>query len=334
MLNTDFKENINTDAFDLLSETEKCLLVDSHFKTLFSEPKVAMAFIKALMPFIGDDYELNKYVLYGDKDISKLNISERQDYLINYFNNKITSISNKTSNSTVLFDYTYGKNNNIVTINLEMQNNNPSDYSCITRAVYYNARILANLLDSGENYNKLHKTYSIWLLNFNYFKDDNAIHILSNCNFISKNCKLSSNNLEYTVANNSYLKEADLTETVFIELPKLHNIPNKNLRKFLETLRNVDKKYSLKDKLVTLCDLDEEEVDYMIKNVNQYTKNDREFIELGLKEGLAKGEINGETKKQKEIITNMYNNNFDLNTISIATNTSIQEIKEILNLNN
>lgn len=282
----DYSDNtasvIGSSVFDLL-DSEKSLLVDSNFKTLFTEPKVAKALIKALMPNISDSSEMGTYRLYGDKDISKYSLTQRNDYIRQRYTES-TSQSNKTIEFDVLFDYKYGDEpKDVFTINLEMQRNKPSKYNIISRAIYYGARILSNILSSSENYNELHKIYSIWFLNFNYFKDDNEpMHSIGMRSFICSDSVLLNkeidnvNNIEY-----SYLEQADLVEVVFIELPKLNNITNLKLKKFVEILTNSNQ-LELKQKLELLCDLSMEEVNAMLNNNAIIAKYDKDIFDMGV----------------------------------------------------
>ena len=58
-------------------------------------------------------------------------------------------------------------------------------------------------------------------------------------------------------------------------------------------------------------------------------------LSLGIEEraearGEARGKLIGEKKSSEKIIMNMYNNKFTLEQISLATQKSIHEIKEII----
>lgn len=58
-------------------------------------------------------------------------------------------------------------------------------------------------------------------------------------------------------------------------------------------------------------------------------------LSLGIEERAeARGEVVGEKKSSEKIIMNMYNNKFTLEQISLATQKSIEEIKEIIKQKN
>jgi hypothetical protein len=62
-------------------------------------------------------------------------------------------------------------------------------------------------------------------------------------------------------------------------------------------------------------------------------------LSLGIEEraearGEARGKLIGEKKSSEKIIMNMYNNKFTLEQISLATQKSIHEIKEIIKQKN
>lgn len=56
----------------------------------------------------------------------------------------------------------------IYTINFAMQQKDKK-YDILERVLCYAMSILSNILQIEDNYAKLHKVYSIWFLNFNYF---------------------------------------------------------------------------------------------------------------------------------------------------------------------
>ena len=86
-------------------------------------------------------------------------------------------------------------------------------------------------------------------------------------------------------------------------------------------------------------------VDFLEENkkINQSIINDekkkarklglQEGREEGLKQGIKEGIKEGIKQNQKEIIINMYKNNFDINTISKITNISLKEIKSYIDEN-
>lgn len=58
-------------------------------------------------------------------------------------------------------------------------------------------------------------------------------------------------------------------------------------------------------------------------------------LSLGIEERAeSRGEVVGEKKSSEKIIMNMYNNKFTLEQISLATQKSIHEIKEIIKQKN
>lgn len=79
--------------------------------------------------------------------------------------------------------------------------------------------LLSNILQIGDSYTKLHKVYSIWFLNFNYFNDDIVVHsIAPRVYHNSKSDTLA--NVISNQTNPAYNQNADLLEAVFIELNK------------------------------------------------------------------------------------------------------------------
>lgn len=96
--------------------------------------------------------------------------------------------------------------------------------------------LLSNILQIGDSYTKLHKVYSIWFLNFNYFNDDIVVHsIAPRVYHNSKSDTLA--NVISDQTNPAYNQNADLLEAVFIELNKRDKIRNTaNLKSLLNII--------------------------------------------------------------------------------------------------
>ena len=170
------RQNITKETISTLRELDAdgesdSLMIDRNFKQIFSEPRIALWFLKALMPELNINLEntdsLNSY-LYWDIDVTKL----EEGGLITKFATQLSEgVTGKVSDFDILFDPKHGPNElDIFTINIEMQRKNSHKYNMLARSIYYASKILSNVLNHGEDYNKLHKVYSIWILDFNFIR--------------------------------------------------------------------------------------------------------------------------------------------------------------------
>lgn len=57
-------------------------------------------------------------------------------------------------------------------------------------------------------------------------------------------------------------------------------------------------------------------------------------ISQGISQGITQGELQGKEKKQRQVIFNMYRDNFTLQQIARVVDLSIDAVKQILNSDN
>lgn len=121
------RKNITKETISTLRELDAdgesdSLMIDRNFKQIFSEPRIALWFLKALMPELNINLEntdsLNSY-LYWDIDVTKL----EEGGLITKFATQLSEgVTGKVSDFDILFDLKHGPNElDIFTINIEMQ---------------------------------------------------------------------------------------------------------------------------------------------------------------------------------------------------------------------
>ena len=63
----------------------------------------------------------------------------------------------------------------------------------------------------------------------------------------------------------------------------------------------------------------------------------RKFLQgmvRGISQGISQGELQGKEKKQRQVIFNMYRDNFTLQQIARVVDLSIDAVKQILNSDN
>ncbi len=190
------------------------------------------------------------------------------------------------------------------------------DYDMLERALCYAISISANILHTGDDYTKLHKVYSIWFLNFNYFDDDIAVHSIAPRVYYNTKSDVLTN-ISSEQSKIKYHKNADLVEVVFIELKKRKNTRNaEKLKKLLNVICNNEKET---ETLKTLLNLTDEEVTTMLKQAS--------FREEILEEGKEEGRLEGRTEERKEMIKIMLSNGMSVEQISKAVSIPEDVIK-------
>jgi len=136
-----------------------------------------------------------------------------------------------------------------------------------------------------------------------------------------------------------------------LEKGLLYEIINVNLDKYaLLKYNNID----TKEKLYKLLTIDNEEelnnfckderlLDFYKKKLIKLSKNEKykeesmtELMErnIMLEESYTSGKIEGKEETQRNTVINMFERNFDLNTISDITKLSVSKIKKIIKSNN
>ena len=211
------------------------------------------------------------------------------------------------------------------------------------RTVYYSTFPIQEQSKRGDWDYKLNPVYCIGILDFSFEEDKD---------FPDK-----------------YLYEVELTERitkklfydkllyVYIEIPKFNKKENElqsNVDKWLYFLKYLSKFNEIPESLQTemfikAFEISEiakfnEEQKFAYEESMKYYRDLKNVIdtseEVGFEKGYVKGEIKGKIKgkiegKQErnfEIVTNMYNEGFNIEVISKISNLSVEKVKEILNI--
>ena len=210
---------------------------DVEFKTLFKYKSVAAMLLKYAVPDFAK-YEIREIAdsILGIRPRNPANDAERFHSEIDLLNEESGDSGEKLIKMDILFAARFEmklpdndkKTYVNVTIDLEMQKDKPSEYSLVTRAVYYAASMLRDTLASAEKYAAVHKVYSVWLCNFDILDVDRYVH---KYNMVRNYCE-----------NEVYIYEkdidADLMEVIFVELSKIAKHMKDDLGKFLDTVFN------------------------------------------------------------------------------------------------
>jgi len=317
--------NLSSKILKTISDNDS-LLKDVPFKSVFTEPKIAVNLVQKLIPFLDpnnrnlDDIiqdSITTYKFY-DTELKGIPLKDRLSSIIEKSNETLTD-TGKLFRHDVLFDYKVGEGEkDIYTINFEMQQKEEK-YDMLERAFCYAVSLLSNILQIGDNYTKLHKVYSIWFLNFNYFEDDIAVHsIAPRVYYNSKSDTLT--NVISDQTNPAYNQNADLLEVVFIELNKRDKIRNAaNLKSLLDVIcDNTQKTETLK----VLFNLNDEEVNAMLKQIS--------FVDEIKEQGRSEGRSEGRQEGIKELIKRMFSNGMSIEQIAKAISIPEDVVKSYL----
>lgn len=94
----------------------------------------------------------------------------------------------------------------------------------------------------------------------------------------------------------------------------------------MESIASSQKEYSTEERLVIYRDINDEEKIYNT-GINRAKK-------AGIEQGIEQGIGQGIKLKEKEVIINMINNNFDYEFISKIVNVPVKEIKKLVSIKN
>ena len=200
---------------------------------------------------------------------------------------------------------------NKVTINFEVQSSKKS-YNMVSRAVYYTAHLLKNTIRRGDNYDKLHKVYSIWFCDFTLNDEIEMYEEIKN-----RPIHHYRMGRHYTDINKASIDDAgDLMEAVMVELEKMKTL-DKAEYKMLKTLF-----YDTKNSMSLI-----EEVTKI--NLTKY----KEVVDMfDIAEELRKEKERAKTELTRSVVSNLKSNlskNDAINNISLALNIDKVEAQRL-----
>lgn len=216
-----------------------------------------------------------------------------------------------------------------VIINIEAQKDEPKKYQIINRAVFYISRLVSSQKQRdfiNMNYDDIKKVYSIWVCMG--MKENTMCHI-----------HLTKDDL---IGKHNWRGNLDLLNIVMIGIS--------------DTLPEHDNTYEMHRLLVALftntlnakqkIDIINKEYDIPVESdiaegvsimCNLSQGIEEKALEKGRSAGIAEGRVagiaQGKTSAQIDIILNMYNNNFTIEQIALATQYDVDKIKEIIQKN-
>jgi predicted transposase/invertase (TIGR01784 family) len=195
------------------------------------------------------------------------------------------------------------------------------------RIVYYNARMYADQLLTGQDYRRLGRAISVVVTDFEVVhEDENYFH-------------------RFTLYDSqSRIQFSDAQEICLLELPKL---PDKSdgtaLWRWLRFMKTeeveemeklAEQNSYIEKTMMKVMEMSKDEAERMIAEGREKARRDREAeLDYAMNEGLAlgeaKGEAEGEVKKQLEIARNMKGRGMDVALISELTGLPEAEIRTL-----
>ncbi len=205
-------------------------------------------------------------------------------------------------------------------INVEIQLKN--EYNMIKRTLYYWSKIYSEQLNEGEDYSKLSRTVCINILNFKYLPTD-KFHSCYRLKETVTHEELTDTQEIHFIEIPKLPKEADITDLLvawveFLKDPESEEV--RTLELSLEEIREA------KTELVRLSNDDTQRALYEARE--KANKDRTSALEQSRREGEEKGEKN----KAFEIAKNLLDV-LDLETISLKTGLTLEEIENIKNEN-
>ena len=208
----------------------------------------------------------------------------------------------------------YVKDENNTVYNVEMQRGKHKNIP--KRLRYYQGNIDLDLINKGEDYRKLSKSYIIFICTFDLFnkgrhkytfetvcKEDNSIKLEDDTNKIILNTKGIIKDLNNEIIE--FLKYVEHSDSEIVNKAKGDLV--KNIHKKVIEVKNNPKV----------------EVEFMT-----LLERDREKIEEGIEKGIEKGRKEGKLEEKLEIARNLLDI-LDDETISKKTGLGIEEVRKL-----
>jgi predicted transposase/invertase (TIGR01784 family) len=196
------------------------------------------------------------------------------------------------------------------------------------RVQYYTAKQYSSQIEVGEDYPKLKQVIFIGILNFDFFDGDDYLthHLITN----KKTGKQELSDLEFNFIELPKFKEDEIKIESLIEkwvyfikkAPNLNVIPENVTDEGLKrAYEDADKHNWSKEELLAY--------DYASMRKADESSKTRRAVEKAV--GKAVEKAIGETVRKSVI--SLYKNGIDLNIMALSFEISIEQVKQILNLN-
>jgi len=216
----------------------------------------------------------------------------------------------------------YTGEDRISTIDVEIQQETPSDYPLVKRGLYYAFRSVCSQLGDitgVTNYGKLHKVYSIWLMVKQ--DDDKKAGIVE--------CKMNCTG-DLSLMPERFVKDSDLVQVDFVIAGDMDGIDNSK-RDLFRLVNGMYREPELLQELFT-CELPEKS-DF-VKEADYFMTFEERFFTKGLvkgkAEGKAEGKVEGKAETKAEIALRLFSMGLSKEIISQGTDLSLKEIDDLV----
>lgn len=271
----------------------------------------------------------------GNEDITKSLINSILDTKIENINLDCNPILEKDlkNDKMGILDIKAKLDNNII-CNIEMQIANQKNIE--KRLLYYWSKLYTSNIKSGENYNKLNKTISILIADF----DIESIDKIPKCH------------TKWELRETEYQKVilTEVLELHIITLPKINFIIRDELKedlliwlKFITNPNNIGEVEMEKNELVKKAKeeyeiINKDEYEQYLAHLREkhildtnsiYSDGVEDGIKQGIEQGIEQGTAKGKKEKAIEIAKKLLKINMSIHEISEITELTPEEIKKL-----
>ena len=269
---------------------------DFIFKKIFGETKNA-DILKDLLEAILPEIKINKVEINKDISLERKIMTEKLGIL-----DIVATLNNNTK------------------VNIEMQVKNY--YNTIERSLFYGTGMYHENLEKGTNYTEIPKSITIWITDYNVFKEG-PIHEIARLKRDYEN-KILTNKLELHYIQLPKFKEKCKRITNKLE-EWLTFIRNENV----EEIKMIENKYVKKAEKELEYLTGDEETRRLAELREKAIRDEMAAIAKAKEEGIAEGRADGIAEKQKEIAKKMLAKKIDIKTIIEITELTKEEIEEL-----
>lgn len=328
---------MNTDLTNSIAAIDKAAQYDESAKRLLGHKNIlAHILVKTIDEFKGmKPADVVPYIV-GTPYISKVpiepgltNVSKQEQYSdttrVVGFNTEAHEIHEGLIRFDIVFYVRMKDGISQIIVNIEAQKSEPTTYEILNRAIFYVSRLISSQKErdfTNSDFNDIKRVYSIWICMNMPENTMSYIHFTKEDLIGSYNWKgdLELANI-IMLGLSDHLPEHDDTY-------ELHRLLGTLLSKHLdinERLTIMEQEYNIPIEENLRKDVD------IMCNLSQGIKEDG--IAIGRAEGLAEGLAEGRADMEKQIILNMYQQNFPIEQIAAAMNKDTKSILEIIEAN-
>lgn len=315
------------------SETIKLIIKDEYFKMLFANQKHLETLTFLVSRILEQEYQ----DVEGKISLSPLNqpkeeknkIDEERDIVVSIANNIPTKLILEANYDESLFHY---KKDYFL-------DNRETWITKFNRDIYYTLGIYYNSLANASDYDKLPK---IILVDFNPYFLDMEKNFIEKCFFKTGSGHIVTDKLQiininivncYNLWYNGNYKSNKYNkyeQDIIILGAMLATSKDAEIEACLKDLNTSPKIKKIFKGVITKMDKNEEALGRLYNPLEEQKRIYDGAINLAERRGIEKGTRKGIEQNKREIVINMLNNNFEIDTISKITELSPVKVKTII----